>query len=158
MKYISAHISWAEAIRSDAAKRAGIINRFTPTQLKRMTVLAEKVFEPLRNHFKTPIFIASFFRNAALNKLLGGALTSQHLANKGAAIDIDNDVFGTVSNRQIFLYIKDNLEFDQLIWEDGNNVEPGWVHVSYNEGKNRKQVLRMIYKKGVKSYIPYIHT
>lgn len=139
---ISPHISYEEAIRSDVAKRLGIKNYFTPEQLVRMTALAEKVFEPLRTHFKVPIFIASFFRNPEINKLIGGAKNSQHMANNGAAIDLDAQTYGRLTNKEIFDYIKDNLEFDQLIWEFGNDNEPDWVHVSYNEGHNRGEILR----------------
>ena len=142
MKLISPNITWAEAIRSDTAKRAGINNYFNIEQLARMTLLAGKVFEPLRLHFNVPIFISSFFRNHDVNELIGGAFNSQHMANNGAAMDLDAEVYGGVTNKQLFEYIKDNLEFDQLIWEFGNDGEPDWVHVSYNEGHNRKEILK----------------
>jgi zinc D-Ala-D-Ala carboxypeptidase len=155
MNKISEHITWSEAIRSDIAKRNGINNYFNPEQLARMVILAEKVFEPLRNHFNVPIFINSFFRNYQVNKLTGGASNSQHMANYGAAIDIDCEVFGGVTNKQLFDYIKDNLEFDQLIWEDGTGEEPNWVHVSYNEGHNRKEILKMVRINNISTYEPY---
>jgi zinc D-Ala-D-Ala carboxypeptidase len=153
MLKVSEHITYREAIRSDMATRYGINNWFTPDQLVRMKLIAEKVFEPLRNYFGIPIFISSFFRNQEVNKLIGGAKLSQHLANNGAAIDLDAEVYCGVTNQQIFDYIKDNLEFDQLIKE---NIKPdgtiGWVHVSYKETGNRHQVLSMKIENGIKYY------
>jgi hypothetical protein len=87
----------------------------------------------------------------ALNKAIKGAATSQHCS--GEAMDIDMD--GTsITNAQIFNYIKDNLVFDQLIWEFGTDKNPDWVHVSYEStGKQRKQILKAIKKNGKTSYI-----
>lgn len=153
---VSSHISWADAIRSDTAKRAGILNYFTPVQLERMKVLAEKVYEPLVAHFGTPIFISSFFRTTKLNELIGGAPGSQHMANNGAAMDLDADVNPGITNQQVFDYIKDNLTFDQLIAEQiDNDGHFEWVHVSYNEGHNRGEILQMVMKEGKKYYEPY---
>ena len=155
MQKISDHITYNECIHSDVAKRYGIKNYFSLDQLERMKLLAEKVFEPLRNYFNVPIFISSFFRSLQLNKLIGGAVKSQHLANNGAAIDLDAQVYDLITNRQIFIYIKDNLEFDQLVWEFGDLNEPAWVHVSYNEIRNRKQILRSYRSGGVTFYEEY---
>lgn len=137
---LSKHLALAEVTRSDAAKRKGISNEPTPEHLKNFQLLAEKVFEPIREHFAVPIKISSGYRSAALNKAIGGASSSQHCS--GEAIDIDMD--GTsITNAAIFNYIKDNLNFDQLIWEFGTKTNPDWVHVSYEStGKQRKQILR----------------
>ena len=137
---LSKHLALAEVTRSDAAKRKGISNEPTPEHLKNFQLLAEKVFEPIREHFAVPVKISSGYRSAALNKAIGGAASSQHCS--GEAIDIDMD--GTsITNAQIFNYIKDNLNFDQLIWEFGTKANPDWVHVSYEStGKQRKQILR----------------
>ncbi len=137
---ISAHISYNEATRSATAKKHGISNDPGPTELKNMKIVAEKVFEPMRNHFGRPITISSFYRSPELNKLVKGSPTSDHMS--GHAIDIDVDGLDGITNAQIFYYIKDNLQFDQLIWEKGNSSNPSWVHVSYKEGANRNQVLR----------------
>ena len=137
---ISPHISYEEATYSDTAKRLGIDNIPNFEQLCKMVIVATKVFEPLRNYFGVPIHISSFFRTIELNKAIGGSKTSQHVL--GEAIDIDADKYGKITNKQIFNFIKDNLEFDQLIWEFGTNDEPNWVHVSFKEGKNRHQVLK----------------
>lgn len=141
MERISKHISYSEAIHSDTAKKHNIDNTPNGLHLVNMCYIAKNVFEPLREHFKVPIFISSMFRSLALNKALKGAKNSQHMANNGAAMDLDADRYGNITNTQIFNYIKDNLEFDQLIAELEQNGQPRWIHVSYNEGKNRKQVL-----------------
>jgi zinc D-Ala-D-Ala carboxypeptidase len=137
---LSKNLSLAEMIISESAKRKGISNVPTPEHKKNMEVLAEKVFQPIRDHFKTPIYISSGYRSKELNKEIRGSQTSQH--STGEAIDIDMDGSGTVTNKQIFEYIKNNLDFDQLIWEFGSKNNPDWVHVSFKAvGKNRKQVL-----------------
>ncbi len=137
---ISAHISYHEATRSDTARRLGLDNTPNQEQLANMKVLAERVFEPLRNHFNRPIPISSFFRTEAVNRAVKGSSTSDHMT--GRSMDIDVDGLNGITNAQVFYYIKDNLEFDQLIWEKGDNANPSWVHVSYREGNNRNQVLR----------------
>lgn len=148
---ISQHISYAEATKSQQAVRFNIINKPNEEQLESMRNLANKVFEPIRRNFKKPIAITSFFRSPALNKVIGGSLTSQHC--KGEAMDIDADVFGGVTNSEIFHFIKNNLDFDQLIWEFGNHKEPDWVHVSLRINTNRRQILRAEKRNGSTVYI-----
>lgn len=153
---ISRHINYNEATYSATAKRLGINNDPTEEQMFRMKVVASMVFEPLRIFFSVPIRVSSFFRSEELNKAIGGATTSQHMANNGAAIDIDADMYGGVTNEEIFEYIKDNLEFDQLIAEGVENGHVEWVHVSYvNKEKNRNQVLIMYRDNGKSKYLPY---
>ena len=149
---ISPHLSLAELTRSQTAKRNGIDNTPTAEHLENFKILAEKVFEPIREHFKTPIFISSGYRSKELNELIKGSATSQHC--KGQAIDIDMDGGnGEVTNRMVFDFIKNKLDFDQLIWEFGTDFNPDWVHVSYVKGKNRKQKLKAIRSGGKTSYI-----
>ena len=140
---ISEHISYIEATNSITAKRHNIDNTPNKEQLSRMKELADNIFEPLRKGLgNKPINIAIFYRSPELNEKIKGAKNSQHMALNGAAIDLDNDsCINCSTNKELFDYIKDNLEFDQLIWEFGDDSNPGWVHVSYNKGKNRKQVL-----------------
>lgn len=141
---ISEHITYKQAIYSATAERFSINNTPTDAQLKNMTDLAEHVFEPLRLGLGgLPILVSSFFRSQDLNRRIGGAKLSQHMCNNGAAIDLDNDAYpGLPSNKEIFNYIKDHLEFDQVISEfPDDNDFPNWVHVSFNKGKNRRQVL-----------------
>ena len=140
MENISKHITVAEATKSQNAVRAGIDNTPNAEQLTAMKLVAEKCFEPLRVWYGKPIGISSFFRNSDVNKLAKGSKTSQHV--KGEAIDIDADLFNNgITNAEIFNYIKDNLEFDKLIWEYGTDKNPAWVHVSYSAKGNRKQIL-----------------
>ena len=150
---LSKHLSLAEITRSETAKRNGISNMPTEEHLNNFKLLAEKVFEPIREHFKVPIHISSGYRSKALNTAIKGSLSSQHCS--GEAIDIDMD--GTsITNAQIFNYIKDNLIFDQLIWEFGTDKNPDWVHVSYEStGKQRKQILKALKVNGKTSYAPY---
>ena len=149
---ISPHLSLAELTRSQTAKRNGIDNTPTAEHLENFKILAEKVFEPIREHFKTPIFISSGYRSKELNALIKGSPTSQHC--KGQAIDIDMDGGnGEVTNRMVFDFIKNKLDFDQLIWEFGTDFNPDWVHVSYVKTGNRKQKLKAVRSGGKTSYI-----
>jgi hypothetical protein len=111
-----------------------------------MKALAENVFEPLRVANKKPIYISSFFRSPELNKKIGGSTTSQHCS--GEAMDIDADVYGGMTNAEMFHFIKDNLDFDQLIWEFGTDSNPDWVHVSFRKGNNRKNIIRAVSSGG----------
>jgi len=140
---ISPNISEAEAFKSNQAIKLGINNTTNDADiLANMRYVALNVFEPLRKHFNRPIGISSFYRSSALNKAIKGAKNSQHLT--GEAIDIDADIYGGISNAEIFNWIKNNLEFDQLIWEFGNDTNPAWVHVSLKrKGVNRKQIIRL---------------
>ena len=135
-KKISKYISYKEATHSDYAKRNKIANKPKAEHVENMELLAEKVFEPLREWVEAPIKVNSMFRSLELNSALKGAVRSSHLT--GNAMDITS--MGGKSNLEMFHYIKDNLDFDQLIWEFG--AEPKWLHVSYeSEKENRKQVL-----------------
>jgi hypothetical protein len=149
---LSEHLSLSEVIRSESAKRNGISNMPTEQHIANLKLLADKVFEPIRAHFRCPIHISSAYRSIELNRAVKGSLTSQHCS--GEAIDVDMD--GTpngVTNKMVFDYIKNNLDFDQLIWEFGTNENPDWVHVSYEStGKQRKQVLKAIRSNGSTQY------
>jgi hypothetical protein len=136
---VSKNISYKEATHSTTAKRLGIDNTPDAEQFSNMIYVAENVFQPVREHFGVPIYVSSFFRSKALNSAIRGSSSSTHM--KGEAMDLDADVFGKVTNAEIFHYIKDNLEFDQLIWEFGTDTEPAWVHVSLSKGTNRNQIL-----------------
>jgi len=151
MDKISKHISYKEATRSATALRLGIENIPNEYQIQNMEMVAKKVFEPLREAVDAPIKINSFFRCEELNKAIGGSSKSQHC--QGRAIDID-DIYGHVSNAFMYYYIKDNLDFDQLIWEFGTDDSPDWVHVSYvDEDSNRKRCLKAYREDGKTKYI-----
>jgi zinc D-Ala-D-Ala carboxypeptidase len=150
MSKISKHISLREAIESYTAKRKGIENIPSEYELTNMVGVAENLFEPLRDWVGGPIKVTSFFRSEELNKAIGGSKTSQHC--QGRAIDID-DVYGYKTNAEMFNYIKNNLDFDQLIWEFGTDDNPGWVHVSYvSADENRRRCLKAERKNGKTVY------
>lgn len=134
---ISKYITLAEATTSQTAVRKNIPNIPNEKELENMKHVAVNVFDKVREHFGKPIRVSSFFRCLRLNNAVGGSKTSQHI--KGMAIDMQGT--NGLTNAEIFHYIKDNLEFDQLIWEYGTEQEPAWVHVSLSRGENRKQVL-----------------
>ena len=132
---LSKNLSLAEMIISSEAKRKGIKNMPSESIVSNMKKLAINVFQPIREHFNSPIHISSGFRSIELNKSIGGSSSSQHCS--GEAMDIDMDGT-TISNAKVFKWIKDNLSFDQLIWEFGTDANPDWVHVSYeSSGKQR---------------------
>ena len=137
---ISAHITYVEATHSQTAVKYRMENIPNAEQLVAMRLIAEKIFEPMRNHFKIPIAVTSFFRTKQVNTLVGGALNSQH--TKGEAMDINAAVLGGATNAEIFYFIKNNLLFDQLIWEFGDDQNPDWVHVSYKHTGNKRQILK----------------
>ncbi len=147
---ISKHISYKEAIRSSTATRKGIVNIPDEYELSNMVITAEKVFEPLREWVGGPIKVTSFFRCEELNKAIGGAKRSQHM--EGRAMDLD-DTFGHKTNAEMYHYIKENINFDQLIWEFGTDENPDWIHVSYvSDDQNRQKVLKAVKENGKTIY------
>ena len=147
---ISKHISYKEATYSNTAMRKGIDNIPNDEQLNNMELIAEKIFEPLRKHVGGPIKINSFFRCPKLNEAIGGSSKSQHC--HGQAIDLD-DTFGKATNAEMYHWIKNNLDFDQMIWEFGDEDNPAWVHVSYvSHEKNRNRCLKAYKYKGKTNY------
>jgi zinc D-Ala-D-Ala carboxypeptidase len=147
---ISDHITYAEAIHSNTAKRKGIDNTPSEVQVLSMKLLADKVFEPLRKWVGGPIKVNSFFRSVALNEAIGGAASSQHC--KGQAIDID-DVYGRKTNAEMYKWIQENLDYDQMIWEFGTDTQPNWIHVSYvSKEENRNKCLKAYKEHGKTKY------
>jgi len=137
---ISNHISYKEATYSRTATRLDINNEPNDEQMDNMCLVAEEVFEPLRIWVGGPIKINSFFRSPELNKAIGGSSKSQHC--HGQAIDLD-DTFGRATNAEMYEFIKEYLDFDQMIWEFGDDDNPDWVHISYvSEEKNRRRCLK----------------
>ena len=148
---ISQHISEKEATKSITALRLGIDNTPNGTAIQNMKILAEKVFEPLRAWVGGAIKITSMYRSPDLCLALNSKVSSQHC--KGQAVDID-DVYGHKTNAEMFKFIKDELSFDQMIWEFGNETNPDWIHVSYvSEEKNRNRVLKAVKVDGKTKYI-----
>ena len=147
---ISEHISFKEGIKSHTATRLGIDNSPSELDLVRMQTVAEKVFEPLRKWVGGPIAINSFYRSPKLNSAIGGSKSSQHCI--GCALDLD-DNYGYKTNAEMFDYIKNNLDYDQMIWEFGTDENPNWVHVSYvSEDANRRRLLKASKINGKTTY------
>ena len=144
----SDHITYAEAIHSNTAKRKSIDNTPSEVQVLSMKLLSEKIFEPLRKWVGGPIKVNSFFRSVTLNEAIGGVASSQHC--KGQAIDID-DVYGYKTNAEMYKWIQENLDYDQMIWEFGTDTQPNWVHISYvSKEENRNKCLKA-YKENRKT-------
>ena len=136
---LTKNLSLAEVTKSATAIRMGIANTPSATHLIALKEVSKNIFQPCREHFGKPLAVTSGYRSEALNEAINGSKTSQH--SKGEALDLDADVFGGFSNAELFNYIKDHLDFDQLIWEFGNNNNPAWVHCSYKTQGNRNEVL-----------------
>lgn len=133
---ISKYCSYTEAIKSQTAERKNINNQPDTEQTENMKYVAKNVFDKVREAMGKPLYVSSFYRSPELNKAIGGSRTSEHM--EGCAIDIDHPTL----NKKVFDYIRKNLNFNQLIWEFGDEHSPAWVHVSLRrEGENKKQVL-----------------
>lgn len=154
---LSKNLSLKEATKSLTAVRKGIDNTPSEQVIQNLKSIAEHVFQPVRDHFGVPIAVSSGYRSKELNAAIGGSRTSQHMV--GEALDIDADVYGKVTNKQIFDFIKENLTFDQMIWEFGDDNEPDWVHVSYKQnGENRKRILQAKRDNDNKTYYTLVQT
>ena len=143
---VTMHFTIEELYASNKAKELGIDNKPSIQKMIHLVYLAAFVLEPLRVAMGMPIRISSGYRCEALNKAVGGVYNSQHLKGQAADICIDGDM---TKGRKIFNYIRDNLPFDQLIWEH-NKAGIYWIHVSFvfpDFGKNRKQVIDNLLKK-----------
>lgn len=148
---ISEHISEKEGTKSITALRLGIDNTPDGDTLSNMRLLAQMIFEPLREWVGGPIKINSFYRSSALNEAIGGSSRSQHC--QGRAMDID-DIYGHKTNKEMFEWIKEHIDFDQMIWEFGNEDNPDWIHVSYHsQEKNRNRILKAVRDDGKTKYI-----
>ena len=148
---LSKHLSIKEVTKSNTAARLGIDNTPTVSHLVSLKEIAENIFEPLRLHFGVPIGVSSGYRGKELNEAIGGSKRSQHC--NGQALDLDADIYGKITNADIFNRIKNHLDYDQLIWEFGTDEEPNWVHVSYvTDGLNRGETLKAYKANGKTKY------
>jgi hypothetical protein len=152
---LSKNLTLAEVTKSTTAKRLGIDNTPDDWTTENLRQVALNIFQPLRDCFGCPIYVSSGYRSGELNTAIGGSSRSQHV--EGRALDLDADVYGGCTNSQVFNWIKDNLEFDQLIWEFGDQDNPDWVHVSYvYDGINRKRCLKACRDDNGKTYYEVI--
>ena len=125
------------------ATRLGIENKAGSGEIKNLTDLCYEVLEPVRAKFDKPIYISSGYRSEALCEAIGSKKTSQH--TKGEAVDFE--IIGE-SNLAVALWLTNNTDFDQCILEYYTGEQnSGWIHVSYKDGSNRKQILTFDGKK-----------
>ena len=146
---LSKNLSLVEVMKSATAIKHGIANEPSSQHLTNLKAVATNIFQPCRDYFGKPLAVTSGYRSPKLNELIGGSKRSQH--SKGEALDLDAQVYGGFTNAELFHYIKDNLDFDQLIWEFGTDEEPDWIHCSYTT-ENRKEVLKAYKHNGKTRY------
>jgi zinc D-Ala-D-Ala carboxypeptidase len=150
---LSANFQLSELVKSQVAERKGISNNPSPAHIDNLKALCVNVLQPIRSQFNAPVLISSGYRSGELNIAIGSSIKSQHIEGKAA----DIEVAGT-DNKELAEWIRDNLEFDQLILEFYRDGEPesGWIHVSWNSGENRNQVLRAARdEEGKTTYKPW---
>ena len=134
---LSKHFSLEEMERSQTAQRMGIKNKAGSGEIKNLTDLCYNVLEPCRAKFEKPIRISSGYRSEELCVAIGSKKTSQHAL--GMAVDME---IPSESNLKVALWLQNNVDYDQLILEYyTGEANSGWIHVSFHEGNNRKQVL-----------------
>ena len=153
---LSKNLTLAECLKSQTARRRGINNEpHEEWVVENLKSVAEHIFQPCRDHFGVPIYVSSGYRCPELNRAIGGAKRSQHM--EGRALDLDCDVYGRITNADLFHYIRENLEFDQIVWEFGTEDNPDWVHVSYvSDSDNRKRCLKALRDSKGKTYYEVI--
>jgi len=134
---LSKHFTLEEMEKSQTATRKGIKNKAGSGEIKNLGDLCYEVLEPVRAKFDRPVTITSGYRSPELSEAIGSKATSQHCL--GEAVDFE---IAGVSNLQVALWLTNNVNFDQCILEFWTGeASSGWIHVSYKDGSNRKQVL-----------------
>ena len=148
---LSKNFTLSEMTKSETALRLGLPNDPEPEHLENMKILAEKVLQPVRDHFARGVKVNSAYRHPDVNRAVGGSTTSDHCRGMAADIEIPG-----VPNAELAEWIQENCEFRQLILEFYTPGIPdsGWVHVSYNEADNKKQVLTAMKENGKTVYKP----
>ena len=150
---LSKNFSLKELTKSQTATRKGIHNKPETNAVENLIHLAETILQPVREHFGKPVMISSGYRSPALCEAIGASAKSQHA--KGEAADFE--IHG-VDNKELATWIADNCEFDQLILEFYDGVDPnsGWIHCSITTGSLRKQMLTAERIAGRTSYSPIL--
>ena len=147
---LSKNLWLSEVTKSNTAIRRGIDNTPTELHIANLRYLAEKVFQPIREHFGRPIFVSSGYRSKALNEAIGGSQKSFH--SHGMALDLDMDGKAqNISNADIFNFIKDNLPYTELIWEFVTTDKPDWVHVAIAKGREQEKNAKISYRESGKT-------
>lgn len=146
---ITKNFTLEEMYKSTTAIRLGMDNAPSDVAVANLIHLCKNVLQPLRDYMDESIRVSSGYRSPELNKKIGGSKTSQHCFGQAADISCGE------RTAEMYHYIKNNLIFDQLIWEFGNDHNPDWVHVSYSTTHNRKECLRA-YKVNGKTVYQHI--
>ena len=140
-----------ELTKSETALRQGIDNTPTVEVVENLKVLAEKVLQPVRDHFAKGVKVNSGYRAPEVNAAVGGSKTSDHCLGMAADIEIPG-----LPNAELAQWIEANLEYTQLILEFYTQGVPdsGWVHVSYDPKNLKKQSLTAVKREGKTVYLP----
>ena len=146
---LSDNFSLLELTKSQTAERKGIDNTPSPEHQENLKLLCTHILQPVRDHFERVVSVSSGYRSPELCTAIGSKITSQHA--KGQAADFE--IYG-LSNRELSIWIHENLEYDQLILEYWKKEEPssGWVHCSFDDRVNRKQYLKAYKENGSTKY------
>lgn len=146
---LTANFTLNELTHSETALRKGLDNSPTQDIISALQVLAVNVLQPVRDHYGKGVKVNSGYRSPEVNASVGGSKTSDHC--KGFAADIE---IPGVANKELALYIRDNMEYTQLILEAYTEGVPdsGWVHVSYDPANLKKQVLTAKFVNGKAVY------
>jgi len=152
---LTANITLDELTKSQVAERKGYNNNPNPAQIENLKALAVNVLQPIRSHFEKPLIISSGFRNAELCIAIGSSVNSEHIADNNSAA-ADFEVPG-IDNKVLAEWIRDNLDYNQLILEFYKEGEPtsGWIHCSYSSTENKNQNLRAYREDGKVKYRPW---
>jgi hypothetical protein len=148
---LSENFSLSEMTKSETALRHNLDNTPGDAEIANLKRLAERVLQPVRDHYKTGVKVNSGFRHPNVNAAVGGSKTSDHCQGQAADIEIPG-----VANADLAQWIVSNLDFTQVILEFYTPGVPdsGWVHVSYVEGNLKKQVLTAMKENGKTVYKP----
>ncbi len=145
---LTKNFSLIELVSSETATRRNIDNTPNSEVIYNLALVCINVMQPIRDWYGQAINITSGYRSPKLNKAIGGSLTSDHCYGRAIDFTVPKHDF-----KKVFEFIKSNLQFDQLIWEFGDDIAPNWIHVSYRESGNRKQVLKAVKQNGVTKYL-----
>ena len=146
---LSDNFSLLELTKSQTAERKGIDNTPSPEHQENLKLLCTHILQPVRDRFERVVSVSSGYRSPELCTAIGSKITSQHA--KGQAADFE--IYG-LSNRELSIWIHENLEYDQLILEYWKKEDPssGWVHCSFDDRVNRKQYLKAYKENGKTKY------
>jgi hypothetical protein len=150
---LSENFTLSEMTKSQTAIRKNIDNTPTDEHIENLKHVAETLLQPIRNHFGKPVTVSSGYRSVDLCEAIGSSSKSQHA--KGEAADFE---IGGVDNKELGLWIRDNIEYDQLILEFYNDGDPnsGWIHCSMVKDREpRKSTLKAIKNNGQTQYVPW---